>query len=200
MSIVHTKTERIFNPHRLLLLGAQHHFRAAKERKAGWYYDWLGAIVLSALSIEAIGNSYGKVLISNWNDLIAERLEKKQGASPIWKLEVVAKRCGVTPDFECHPWLTARKLTRFRDLIAHAKREHLQVEDDCTKSDYGRVFRAKLESDVEAMITEDFARQSCDAVEQIVGAFNKTLKKAELHELAYEGHESHAHVSSDEVA
>ncbi len=196
MSIVHTKTERRFNPHLLLLRGAQHHLRTAKEKRDGWYYDWLGAIVLSALSIEAIGNSYGKVLIPNWKELIADRIGKRLGASPRWKLEVVAKRCAINPDFESHPWLTARKLTEFRDLIAHAKRKHLKVEDDCTESDYGRIFGAQLESDVEAMITEDFASESCGAVEQIISALNKTLEIAELYELAIDGHESHAQVLS----
>jgi len=194
MPTVRTKTERRFNPHLLLLRGAQHHLRRAKEKKDGWYYDWLGAIVLSALSIEALGNSYGKVLIPNWKELLADRIHKKLGASPKWKLETIAKRCGINPDFESHPWLTARKLAEFRDLFAHAKREHLKVEDDCALTDYGRIFGARLESDVEAMITEDFASQSCDAVEQIISALNKTLKIAELYELAHDGHESHAQV------
>jgi hypothetical protein len=144
MPTVRTKTERRFNPHLLLLHGAQHHLRTAKEKRDGCYYDWLGAIVLSALSIEAIGNSYGKVLIPNWKELIADRSNRNLGASPKWKLETIATRCGINPDFESHPWLTARKLTKFRDLIAHAKREHLKLEDDCTLTDYGRIFGLDL--------------------------------------------------------
>lgn len=195
MSTVRAKTERSFNPHLLLLRGSQHHLSTAKEKKGGWYYDWLGAIVLSALSIEAIGNSYGKVLIPDWKEKVAGLL-KSGGASPIRKLQLVAERCGISPDFQSHPWLTARMLTRFRDRIAHAKREHLEVEDDSAESDYGRVFGARLVSDVEEMITEDFASQSCDAVEQIIAALNKTLKASELYKLTYDGHVSHAEILS----
>jgi hypothetical protein len=44
------------------------------------------------------------------------------------------------------------------------------------------------------MITEDFASEGCDAVDQIINALNKTLKIAELYELAHDGHESDAQV------
>ena len=36
MTIVRTKTERRFNPHRLLLGAAQHHLKTAKEKKSSW--------------------------------------------------------------------------------------------------------------------------------------------------------------------
>jgi hypothetical protein len=60
MSIVCTKTERRFNPQLLLLRSAQYHLDAAKEKRDGWYYHCLGAILMSALSIEAVGNTYGE--------------------------------------------------------------------------------------------------------------------------------------------
>lgn len=186
MSVVRTKTERKFNPHILLLRCAQNHLSTAKENGNGRYYNWLGAILLSALSIEAIGNSYGEFLIPDWKDF--------ESASPIAKLRLVAARCGVAPDFGRQPWQTARLLIVFRNRIAHAKPKHLKIEKDCTLDDYGQVFGMKLESDLEKMITEDFATKSCAAVEQIRSSLNKTLKASELHALAYDGHESQAQV------
>ncbi len=192
MPIVRTKVERPFNPHCLLLTCAQRHLKTIKENKEKkegvWEYDWLGAIVLSALSIEAIGNSYGKILIRDWKDLIRERLDKKLGASPIWKLTLVAERCGIVPDFNSHPWLTAKKLTEFRDLIVHAKREPLEHEKDCVESDCGLVLNARLLSDVEGMITEEFATKSCGAVAEIMTALNATLNAEGLYKLATDGH------------
>ncbi|MGA2178306.1 MAG: hypothetical protein ABSH15_01795 [Verrucomicrobiota bacterium] len=120
MSVVRTKIERRFNPHLLLLRGAQYHLRTAKEKRDGCYYSWLGAILLSALSIEAIGNSYGEFLIPDWKDF--------ESASPIAKLRLVATRCDVTPDFGRQPWQTARLLIIFRNRIAHAKPKHLKIE------------------------------------------------------------------------
>jgi hypothetical protein len=186
MPIVRTRTERRFNPHLLLLRGAQYHLTAAHEKRDGWYYHWLGAILMSALSIEAVGNAYGEFLIPEWKDF--------ESASPIAKLRLVASRCGVKPDFGREPWQTARLLVVFRNLIAHAKPNHLKSEKDCTLSDYGRVFGVKLESKLEEMITEAFATKSCAAVEEIMSAFNKTLGPSERHALAYDGHESSAQV------
>jgi hypothetical protein len=200
MSIVHTKTERNFNPHLLLLRGAEYHLNSAKEKKGGWYYDWLGAIVLSALCLEAIGNSYGKVLIRDWKERIAVFLKDGKGASPMRKLQLVAENRGINPDFTSHPWLTAKKLADFRNLIAHARREPLIQEDDCRESDYGWMFSATLKSNVEELITEEFATQSHDAVQQIISAFNYTLERKELYELTYDGNVCSAQISTPKVA
>ena len=124
MTTIHAKTERAFIPHRLLLRGAQHFLGMAKEMRGGWNHEWLGAIVLSALSIEAIGNCYGKLLIPDWKTQIGDRVRKKLEASLWWKLQTVAARCGINSDFKNPPWSTAKRLTDFRNLIAHATPEH----------------------------------------------------------------------------
>jgi hypothetical protein len=196
MPIVRTKTERRFNPHVLLLRSAQHNLENAKKNQPGCYYEWLAVIVLSALSLEAIGNSYGKILIPKWKEVISDLIKRKEGASPIKKLQLIAAKCEIQPDFTSHPWSTVRKLADFRDLIAHAKRKHFIIEKDCNESNYGEVMGARFEADVEKMITEDFAKQSCEAVELIIKALNKTLKESELYELNYCGHESHAEILS----
>jgi hypothetical protein len=195
MTTIHTKTERAFIPHRFLLRGAQHFLGMAKERKCGWNHEWLGAIVLSALSIEAIGNCYGKRLIPDWETQIRDRVKQKLGASPWWKLQSVAARCGINSDFKNPPWSTAKKLTEFRDLIVHAKWEPLSKESDCAEGDWGLVSGERLEAEVEAMITEEFANQSCDAIEQIVTALNKNLTDSQLNALTYDGQEFQAQIT-----
>jgi hypothetical protein len=195
MTTIRTKVQRRFNPHLLLLDGAQHYLRVAKERKHdGWYFEWLGAIVMSALSIESIGNCYGKVLIPNWGELVGERIKQKLGASPKWKLERVAESCGIKPDFQTHPWLTASQLTRFRDQVAHATRDHIVKEGDYTLGDWTQVRDEFLQADMEKMITEEFATKSCDAIEQIIHALNATLTDSQRHELNCRGHEVYAFV------
>ena len=149
--------------------------------------------MLSALSIEAIGNTYGEVLIPDWKDLRECQSDSEAPA--------VATRCGINPDFNKHPWETSRRLILFRNRIAHAKPKSLKIDkNDCDDSNYLKVFNTRLESDLEKMITEDFAKQSCDAVDQIIHVMNKTRKPSELYELVLEGHESHATALNDEVA
>jgi hypothetical protein len=189
IQVVRTKTERRYNPHLLLLRCADHYIAKAKQKKDGCYYEWLATILMSALTIEAIGNSYGERLIDEWKDF--------ESASPIAKLRLVATRCGVKPDFGRQPWQTARLLVHFRNLIAHAKPKHLEIKKDCTLIDYGQVFSANLESDLEKMITPEFASKSYDAVEEIRKAFNKNLKAPERYDLTYDGHVSQASVVAE---
>lgn len=195
MKIVHTKVQRRFQPHLLLLDGARHHLAGAKSEPIGAYYGWLGAIIMCALSIESIGNSYGELLISKWRDQIRERISKGLGASSKWKLEYVATFCGVAPDFKTHPWSTALELTEFRNGIAHASRKHMITEDDCSLDDYTRMRDEFLEADIEKFINEKFATESCDAIEQIIKTLNGKLTDSQLHELNCRGHEFHAFIS-----
>ena len=187
MSSVHVKTQRRFNPHLLLMRGAYHFLDRAAERRGGWYYEWLSAIVLSALFIEAIGNSYGEVLLPDWSAWTSQRRR-----SPVQKLERVAKSRRITPDFNKDPWLTIRKMKKFRDSIAHATRDRLVLEENRTLSDYHAIFYAQLESDLEKTVTEDFARESYDAVQQVVDLLNTTLTIKQRYELTCDGNESHA--------
>jgi len=166
------------------------YLEAAKEKKAGYIYDWLGSILLSALSIEAIGNTYGEVLIPDWKDF--------ESASPIAKLRLVATRCGINPDMNKHPWATARQLILFRNRIAHAKPTSLKIDkNDCDESNYLKFFNTRLESNLEKMITEAFAKQCYNAVDQIIAALNKNRKPSELYELVLEGHISNATAMND---
>ena len=164
--------------------------KAAEERKAGYFYDWLGAILLSALSIEALGNTYGETLIPEWKDF--------ESASPIAKLRLVANKCGVSPNFGEHPWATARQLIRFRNRVAHAKPEQLKVEGHYTETTYQQIFHAKPESTLEKMITEEFAVQGYDAVEKIIEVLSKTIESSKLMEVQVDGWEGHASVINDE--
>lgn len=187
MSTIRVKTQRRFNPHLLLMRGAYHLLGRAEERPDGWYYEWLGALTLSALAIEAIGNSYGQVLIPHWS-----RWARRQRRSPIQKLERVARSRGITPDFGEPPWLTIRKLKKFRDSVAHANRNHLIVEQDRTLSDYQAIMYAPLESTLEKTITEEFARESYEAVQRVLDMLNQTLTDKERYELRCDGNECDA--------
>ena len=191
MSRIHVKVVRKFIPHRLLLTGAWHHLETAKERKEGYFWDWLGAILMSALCIEAIGNTYGEVLIPDWKDF--------ESASPVAKLRLVATTCGIEPDFTKHPWATARQLIRFRNRIAHAKPQQLTVEGDYTDTTYEQVFHARPESATEKMITADFATQGYDAVKKIIEVLSTSIDPSTLVEVEMDGWSSHASAIKDEV-
>ncbi len=181
--IVSTKTERKFIPYRLLLRCAEHHLSEASENKAGSKYALLSSIVFSALSIEAIGNTYGELLISNWEDF--------ESISPRAKLRLIAERCGIKPDFGKEPWQTVAPLIGFRNKIAHARPKHLKIENEYELITYRKPKGHNLEADVEKLITQDFAAKSYNAVDEIVKLLNKQLTEEQLHQLTYDGHMFH---------
>ncbi len=184
MSRVRVKVVRKFLPHRFLLNGAEHYLTTAKEHVTGVFHDWLGAILLSALAIEPIGNTYGEVLITKWKDF--------ESASPIAKLRLVANECRVNPDFNKHPWHTARRLIQFRNHIAHAKPQQLAVERDYTVATYQRGIHEMPESDLEKSVTEEFAIQGYDAIEKILEELGANIEQSKLADLEMQGWSSEA--------
>jgi hypothetical protein len=193
MARVRVKFDRKFIPHPLLLTAARRHLERAKERKAGCFYEWLGAILMSALSIEAIGNTYGEVLIPDWKDF--------ERASPIAKLRLVATACSIDPNLDEHPWATACQLSHCRNRIAHARPQHLKVEGAYTNTTYERAFYPMPESksQLEKMITEGFAIKGHDAVEKILETFNSAIDLSKLIEVTMDGWFSDASTINDDV-
>jgi hypothetical protein len=68
MSRVYVKVVRKFLPHQMLVGAASHHLESAKKQVPGYFYERLSSLMFSALAIEAIGNTYGEVLIQSWKD------------------------------------------------------------------------------------------------------------------------------------
>lgn len=179
--MIRTKTERKFLPHRLLLNAARHQFDEAAQSESGSTYNLLATVLLSALCIEAIGNTYGELLVHDWE-------KDFDNSSPRAKLRLVANECGVTPDFGIEPWQTAWLLIKFRNKIAHARPEDLKVHNEQPTGDHRKDFSMKLESDVEKMITPEFARKSLSAVNEILNLLNKPLTDAQLNAVTHDGH------------
>lgn len=167
MSHVLIKVARKFVPHAMLLDAAARALEAAKTKTEAYWWDWLGTILYCALSIEAIGNTYGETFIPRWRDF--------ESAAPLAKLRLVAERCGLQPDFSERPWSIARELIRFRNRIAHAKLEDILVEAVHPQEEVEKYLYAKPESKLEKMVTERFAQESYDSIYEILRLFSTGL-------------------------
>jgi len=179
--VIRTKTERKFLPQRLLLNAARHQFAEATRSEAGSTYNLLATVLLSALCIEAIGNTYGELLIHDWE-------RDFDNSSPRAKLRLVANQCRLTPDFGTQPWQTACLLIKFRNKIAHARPEELKFQNEQPTGDHRKDFSMRLESDVEKLITPEFAKKSLNAVNEILNLLNKPLTDAQLNAVTHDGH------------
>lgn len=167
MSQVRIKVARKFVPHAMLLNAAARALESAKTKTEAFWWDWLSTILYCSLSIEAIGNTYGETFIPQWKHF--------ESASPLAKIRLVAERCRLQPDFGQHPWAIVPELTRFRNAIAHAKLEDIEVDEVYPKEDYEKYLYNKPESKLEKMVTERFAQQAYDNIYEILRLFSTGL-------------------------
>lgn len=110
--------ERYFSPHHLLLrtAGAALHeaHRRVYSRSAPMRESHtMTAILMSALSVEALCNAIGYRLIEGWDDY--------EQSKPWMKLRVLCKELKVPFEKGSEPWQSLRELLDFRNKVAHGK-------------------------------------------------------------------------------
>lgn len=110
--------ERYFSPHHLLLRTAglalhEAHRRVYNSSTPMRESHTMSAILMSALSIEALCNAIGYRLIEGWEDY--------ESSNPWMKLRVLCKELGLSFDKGVEPWQSLRELLDFRNKVAHGK-------------------------------------------------------------------------------
>lgn len=186
MATVEVTNEFWWNAHTTLLDGAHHFLEKAREKRPGCFYDWLGAILLSALAFEAIANGFGKALIPDWSEKVrGDKSKGDGGAGTLRKMELVAEQCKTSVgEWKSDPWKTAKSLKVLRDEICHASRTTLVEKfSDRDETNYGAVFGKRLPAWLEHEVTEEFAVRACKAVREVVSKLLEALPDAQRHRL-----------------
>lgn len=152
-------TERNFSAHHMLIGAAHTAFQDARAKQPGWFYNALVTITLCALSIEAMCNSIGDRVILDWKDF--------ESASPTAKLRLLCEHLKVDYDKNNEPWVSARWLSKFRNLIAHAKPEFVREEKVLSRDEYDNRGTEFPKSKLEKEITLGNAGRALRTAEQI---------------------------------
>lgn len=151
--------ERQFSAHHMLIRAASIANERAKKREPGWMFDELSAMTFSALAVEALCNSIGDKIVSDWDDF--------ESASPNAKLRLLAERLGIKYNKDEEPWATARQLVKFRNLVAHAKPQVIVEEEIMTQEQYDKRLFDVPKSKLEKLITASNADRAVRIVEEI---------------------------------
>jgi hypothetical protein len=151
--------QRNYSAHHTLINAAAHANRAAAKKEPGWFFHHLATMTFSALAIEALCNSIGKRVVSDWEDF--------ESASPNAKLRILTERLSVPYKRDAEPWSTAIWLVKFRNLVAHAKPELIVVERIMTQDESDKRLFDDPKSKLEKMITAGNANRALQAAEQI---------------------------------
>lgn len=152
-------TERNFSAHHMLIGAARASLEDAKAKRPGFFYSQLIAMTLSALSIEAMCNAIGDRVISDWKDF--------ETSSPNAKLRLLCERLKVQYDKSLEPWASARRLFKFRNLIAHAKPELVREEKVFSREEYDNRSPEFPKSKLEKGVTLENASRAVHTAEQI---------------------------------
>jgi len=177
MKKVEVKVVKTFVPHTMLLDAAHRSFEASKDNEFGRWYDWLNTILYCAISVEAIGNTYGESFVPRWKDF--------ESSSPIAKIRIVTEHCGLTFDTEKQPWAVVPNLIKFRNRIAHAKLEDLTVESVHTTDDYEKHLYKEPQGKLEKMVTRSFAENSLNSILEILKLFGEELPTKKVLEIEF---------------
>jgi hypothetical protein len=156
---IKVKRKRNFSAHHILIGAARAAVEDAEQQKPGWFYNDLTAIIMSALSVEALCNSIGNRVIEGWQDY--------ESSSPIAKLRILCKRLGITYNQNKEPWTTVKWLCKFRNIIAHAKPELVDEEYIMSREEYDKRRTDYPKSKLEKEVTLGKAKRALNAVETV---------------------------------
>ena len=180
MDKVRVQREREFAPHHILIGAAKIALESAEIKTPGWLYYELTAITFSALSLEAITNSFGEKLVTRWSDY--------ESASPIAKLRIICSRLEIEPNFEIEPWSTTLRLVKFRNKVAHAKPESINFDQTMTDEEFEKIRFEFPRSKLEMQISLENAKRSIFAIDQILNLFYPKLTLDEKNGLYFDGY------------
>jgi hypothetical protein len=153
-------------------LDSANHFCSELERKeyVGWY-DLLASVTLTALSVEALVNTIGELVVHDFKDF--------ESSSPAAKLRVICQTMGLEFNRTKKPFAEVMNLLRIRNRLAHPKYKHLRYESpempiEEARRHYHEV--GEVLHDIEKSLSPDIARKSLDAVVDLAQMLRATLK------------------------
>lgn len=151
-----------------------------RNKQPGWMFDELIAMTFAALSIEALCNSIGDRIIEDWD-------KDFESASPNAKLRILAKRLDIRYDKDKDPWVGARELAKFRNLVAHAKPQLVIEEKEMNQEQYDRRLFEVPQSKLERLVTAANADRAVRTVEQLKDLLIKKLEPEQKLGLSVDG-------------
>lgn len=102
--------------------------RLAKEDRRGSILKYMASLTFTAFALEAFLNEVGPEKFGCW--------PKLETLGPIAKLSLLSEKLGVNADYGTSPYGAAKELFKFRNSIAHGKRESTTQHQEIVGTDY----------------------------------------------------------------
>ena len=162
--------ECVFFPYSPYVDSAQHFCSEMKRKEYVSWYDLLAAVTILGLSVEAIANTFGELLVPNFKDF--------ESASPKAKLRVICEHTGIAFNRNRTPFIEVLNLLKVRNQLAHPKYQKLHYESEVMPlRDAQAHYHAlgEILHDVEKSLTPELAQRSLAAVLSLAGTLRSKL-------------------------
>lgn len=161
--------ERVFLPYKIFLDSSSHFCEEMKRKDYVSWYDLLAAITILGLSVEALVNTIGVLVIPDFKDF--------ESSSPKAKLRILCEKSGIEFNRNKSPFLEVINLLKVRNQLAHPKFQVLHYESkemplELAQKHYEEI--GEILHDIEKSLTPEFAKKSLEAVLSL----EKTLRAA----------------------
>ncbi|GLQ48390.1 hypothetical protein GCM10007862_34410 [Dyella lipolytica] len=157
---------RYFSAHHLLLETAREAAESPREDPTGQRQAALTSIAMSALTVEALANAVGNLVIERW----AADFDR---LSPIPKLRLICQAISFDMQPGHEPWQSIGWLVKLRNRIAHPQPEHVQARRWLNAEEARELSRNRMEIDIpdselEKELTLANAKRAVAAVDALI--------------------------------
>jgi hypothetical protein len=136
-------------------LSARHFLELAERQLEGRFFASQASLVFSAFTHEAFLNTLGPKVVPAWAQL--------DRASPWKKLTAICDAIGYRPHKGRRPYVTLKRLLRFRNLLAHGRHETVEVTGKLVRR-RARGYMDAVAGEWESYCTVKNARRAFDDV------------------------------------
>ena len=154
-----------------MMAAADNALEHAKDERPGYFFEYMNTVLMSAISIEAIANSFGAELFKDWDHFDAMR--------PMGKILLIADKLGIKIDQKQEPWAAIPWLISLRNQFAHAKPTLIEFEKEMSRKDYKKIQKDMPTSKLEAQMTLQVAERAVRTTEGVLIAFANAMPEEE---------------------
>lgn len=162
--------ERVFFPYKIYLDSATHFCSEIKKKEYVSWHDLLAAVTLLALSVEALANTIGELVVPNFKDF--------ESSSPKAKLRIICELVGVEFNQNKTPFAEIIKLLKVRNKLAHPKYQALRYESKVmplaeAQKHYHEL--GEMLHEIEKSLSPEMAQKSLNAVITLIQTLQATI-------------------------
>ena len=157
-----------------MMAAAHHALENAESGRPGGFFEYMNAILMSSMSIEAIANSFGAHVFDEWSYFDNMR--------PIGKVLLIAEKLGIQVDLDQEPWAAIFWLVSIRNDFAHGKPKLIKIKNEVSQNKLEKARYELPKSKLEGQVTLQGAKRALDTAEAILISFANALPEEDRYD------------------